>query len=321
LLEKTISLNNVSLIDFLGEQNANLNEISRHFPKCKIVSRGDEIKLIGSIKDVIQLNEFVFLLLEHLKKYKTLSADEINSYIEMENTSSIPSSTGDSKTILFGHRGAIIKPKSPNQQALVEAIEKNDLVFAVGPAGTGKTYVAVAMAVNALKSKKVKKIIITRPAVEAGESLGFLPGDLKEKVDPYLRPIYDALEDMIPADKLTLYKETQVIEIAPLAFMRGRTLGNAFVLLDEAQNTTVSQIKMFMTRLGPSSKMVITGDPGQIDLPIKTKSGLVDALDKLKGIQGISVVRLTEIDVMRHKIVKKIIAAYKDKTNDEQEHV
>jgi phosphate starvation-inducible protein PhoH and related proteins len=317
LLEKIISLEDVSLVDFLGLQNVNIDQIGSHFPKCKIVSRGDEIKLIGASKDVFQLNEFIFLLLEHLKRYNKLSVEDINNYVDQEQVAQIQSSK-DSPIILFGNKGNIIKAKSKNQQELVDTIQRNDLVFAIGPAGTGKTYVAVAMAVNALKNKTVKKIIITRPAVEAGESLGFLPGDLKDKVDPYLRPIYDALEDMIPAEKLAVLKDTQVIEIAPLAFMRGRTLNNAFVLLDEAQNTTVSQIKMFMTRLGPSSKMVITGDPEQIDLPSKVKSGLIDAIDTLKKIEGVGIVRLTEIDVVRHRIVRKIIAAYRKKSKDEQ---
>lgn len=317
MLEKIISLEDVSLVDFLGLQNVNIDQIGSHFPKCKIVSRGDELKLIGASKDLIQLDEFIFLLLEHLRRYNKLSVEDINNYVDQEQVAQIQSSK-DSPIILFGNKGNIIKAKSKNQQELVDTIQRNDLVFAIGPAGTGKTYVAVAMAVNALKNKTVKKIIITRPAVEAGESLGFLPGDLKDKVDPYLRPIYDALEDMIPGEKLALLKETQVIEIAPLAFMRGRTLNNAFVLLDEAQNTTVSQIKMFMTRLGPSSKMVITGDPEQIDLPSKVKSGLIDAIDTLKKIEGVGVVRLTEIDVVRHRIVRKIIAAYRKKSKDEQ---
>jgi phosphate starvation-inducible protein PhoH and related proteins len=302
----------------LGEQNANINEIMAHFPKSKLIARGDELKIIGELKDVIVLNDFVLLLLEHLKRYNKLGVDDILSYLDQEQ-GLVSKHDADTKTILFGNRGNIIKPKSANQQLLVNAIENNDLVFAVGPAGTGKTYVAVAMAVSALKSKKVKKIIISRPAVEAGENLGFLPGDLKDKVDPYLRPIYDALDDMIPAERLAILKETHVIEIAPLAFMRGRTLNDAFVILDEAQNTTVSQIKMLMTRLGPTAKMVITGDPGQIDLPTRVKSGLIDALDTLKGIKGIGFVKLAEIDVMRHKIVKKIIKAYREKQATEKD--
>lgn len=311
MLEKIISLENISLIDFLGIENKNVKLIADNFPKCKIVSRGQELKIIGSAKEIMYLNDFINILIEHYRRYNKINETDIDNYLEAENIKFFQDVTQDD-IILYGNKGLIVKPKTKNQIDLVDAIHKNDLVFAVGPAGTGKTYVAVAMAVKALKNKKVKKIIITRPAVEAGESLGFLPGDLKDKVDPYLRPIYDAMEDMIPPEKLAYYKENQVIEIAPLAYMRGRTLENAFVLLDEAQNTTVNQIKMCMTRLGPKSKMVVTGDPGQIDLPIKQKSGLVDALDVLKGIAGIGIVRLQEIDVVRHKIVRKVIAAYRE---------
>jgi phosphate starvation-inducible PhoH-like protein len=216
----------------------------------------------------------------------------------------------DEDVVLFGDKGIVIKPKTENQKKLVKSARENDLVFAVGPAGTGKTYMAVAMAVRALKNKEVRRIIITRPAVEAGESLGFLPGDLKEKIDPYLRPIYDALDDMIPADKQKYYYENRVIEVAPLAYMRGRTLHNAFILLDEAQNTTSMQMKMFLTRMGNNSKMIITGDRSQIDLPGQQKSGLVDAVERLSNISGIGIVELTAKDVMRHKLVAKIINAY-----------
>lgn len=317
MLEKIISLENISLIDFLGIENKNVKLIAENFPKCKIVSRGQELKIIGSAKEIMYLNDFINILIEHYRKYNKINEPDIENYLEAENIKFFQDVTEDD-IILYGNKGLIVKPKTKNQIDLVEAIHQNDLVFAVGPAGTGKTYVAVAMAVKALKNKKVKKIIITRPAVEAGESLGFLPGDLKDKVDPYLRPIYDAMEDMIPPEKLAYYKENQVIEIAPLAYMRGRTLENAFVLLDEAQNTTVNQIKMCMTRLGPKSKMVVTGDPGQIDLPIKQKSGLVDALDVLKGISGIGIVRLQEMDVVRHKIVKKVIAAYRESDKERE---
>ena len=317
MLEKTISLEGISLIDFLGIENKNITKIAENFPKCKLISRGQDLKIIGSSKEILRLNDFVNILIEHYRRYNRLTEDDIENYLDMENVRFFQDSSDDS-VILYGNKGLVVKPKSKNQVQLVDSVAKNDLVFALGPAGTGKTYVAVALAVRALKNKVVKKIIVTRPAVEAGESLGFLPGDLKEKVDPYLRPIYDALEDMIPPEKLAFYKENGVIEIAPLAYMRGRTLDNAFVLLDEAQNTTTQQIKMFMTRLGPKSKMIITGDPGQIDLPKKQKSGLVDALDVLKGVDGIGVVRLREIDVIRHKIVKKIISAY-DKFSDKNE--
>ena len=317
-MEKNISLEGLSLIDFLGTQNKNVNKIASYFPKCKVVSRGDQLKIIGSSKEIIRLNDFINTLMEHFKRYNKLSEEDIENYIESEEVT-IESALDDDDVILYGNRGVVVKPKSKNQRELVESINSNDLVFAVGPAGTGKTYVAVAMAVKALKNKKIKKIIITRPAVEAGESLGFLPGDLKDKVDPYLRPIYDALEDMIPSEKLAYYKENEVIEIAPLAYMRGRTLNNAFVLLDEAQNTTVNQIKMFMTRLGPKSKMIITGDPGQIDLPRKQRSGLIDALDTLKNVGGIGIIRLEVIDVIRHRIVKKIITAYNTKREESED--
>lgn len=316
MLEKIISLEAVSLIDFLGTNNQNIDKIATHFPKCKIISRGDELKIMGASKEIMHLNEFLNLLLEHYKRFNKLTPEDVENYLESDDYLSVPSADMN-QTVVHGNKGLIIKPKSQNQVELVDSIRKNDLVFATGPAGTGKTYIAVAMAVSALKNKKVKKIIITRPAVEAGESLGFLPGDLTEKVDPYLRPIYDALEDMIPSEKLAFYKENNVIEIAPLAFMRGRTLNTAFVLLDEAQNTTVNQMKMFMTRLGPKSKMVITGDPGQIDLPRKVRSGLIDALDTLKGIDGIGFIKLEEIDVMRHKIVRKVISAYREKAKRE----
>jgi len=309
LLEKTISLEGISLIDFLGIENKNVRTIADNFPKCKVISRGQELKIIGSSKEILRLNDFINILIEHYKRYNRLNESDIENYLDMENVRFFQDNHEDN-IILYGNRGLIVKPKSKNQTQLVESASKNDLVFAIGPAGTGKTFVAVALAVKALKNKAIKKIIITRPAVEAGENLGFLPGDLTEKVDPYLRPIYDALEAMVPPEKLAFYKENGVIEIAPLAFMRGRTLDNAFVLLDEAQNTTTQQIKMFMTRLGPKSKMIITGDPGQIDLPKKQKSGLVDALQVLKGVEGIGVVRLREIDVIRHKIVRKIINAY-----------
>ena len=317
-MEKNISLEGLSLIDFLGTQNKNVNKIASYFPKCKVVSRGDQLKIIGSSKEIIRLNDFINTLMEHFKRYNKLSEEDIENYIESEEVI-IDSALDDDDVILYGNRGVVVKPKSKNQRELVESINSNDLVFAVGPAGTGKTYVAVAMAFKALKNKKIKKIIITRPAVEAGESLGFLPGDLKDKVDPYLRPIYDALEDMIPSEKLAYYKENEVIEIAPLAYMRGRTLNNAFVLLDEAQNTTVNQIKMFMTRLGPKSKMIITGDPGQIDLPRKQRSGLIDALDTLKNVGGIGIIRLEVIDVIRHRIVKKIITAYNTKREESED--
>lgn len=309
MIEKVISLENISLVDFLGVQNCNLKKIEDSYPKTKIIARSNEIRIIGESLDVREINDLIYLLIEHFNRFNSLDPEKIQDYIILENKKYLESRES-ADLILFGTKGNSIKARTENQAQLVESIKANDLVFAIGPAGTGKTYVAVAMAVAALKNKLVKKIIISRPAVEAGESLGFLPGDMNEKVDPYLRPIYDALEDMIPTEKLNHYKENNTIEIAPLAFMRGRTLNNAFVLLDEAQNTTPSQIKMFMTRLGPKSKMVITGDSTQIDLPNRQKSGLTEALTILEGIKGIGVTRLEEEDVMRHTVVKTIINAY-----------
>jgi phosphate starvation-inducible protein PhoH and related proteins len=311
LREKIITLDNITLIDFLGIENKLVKEISSAFPKSKIVARGNQIKLIGSEKEIDIIEEIVDGLISHYHRYGKLSENIVRNFIKKEEETS--EYINDKDVVLFGHKGHVIKPKTPNQKKLVACVYKNELVFAVGPAGTGKTYISVALAVRALKNKEVKKIIITRPAVEAGENLGFLPGDLKEKIDPYLRPIYDALDDMIPAEKLKYYYENHIIEIAPLAYMRGRTLHNAFILLDEAQNTTTMQIKMFLTRMGPQSKMIITGDKSQIDLPGSQKSGLVEALETLKKIEGIGIVELNAKDVMRHKLVEKIINAYEKK--------
>jgi len=309
LIEKNISLENISLLDFLGSQNCNLKKIEESYPKSKIISRGNTVRITGEDTDVKEINDLIYILLEHLNRFEELPLEKVEDYIALENKKHFEERS-EQLLILHGTKGFAIKPRTNNQITLVDTIKENDLVFAIGPAGTGKTYVAVAMAVASLKNKRVKKIIISRPAVEAGESLGFLPGDMNDKVDPYLRPIYDALEDMIPSEKLTKLKEDNTIEIAPLAFMRGRTLNNAFVLLDEAQNTTPSQIKMFMTRLGPKSKMVITGDASQIDLPNRQKSGLKEAVMILEGTKGVGVVRLQEEDVMRHKVVRRIINAY-----------
>lgn len=309
MIEKSIILENIPLVDFLGIENKNINFIAKCYPKCKVISRGNEIKLSGESKELIEVGELIKILVEHFHRYGKINPDLIEQYIEQEERTQI--SLGENEDVLvYGYKGAPIKAKTPNQKILVNTILENDLTFAVGPAGTGKTFIAVAMAVRALKNKAVNKIIVTRPAVEAGESLGFLPGDLTEKVDPYLRPIYDALAIMIPHEKLEEYKKSFVIEIAPLAYMRGRTLDKAFVLLDEAQNTTSMQMKMFLTRLGPNSKMVITGDPSQIDLPRNQTSGLKEALTVLENIKGIGIMHLSGEDVIRHKIVKKIIAAY-----------
>lgn len=317
MLEKVITLENISLVDFLGIENQNIKEIASSFPESKIVSRGNEIRIQGSGKQIIKINDILNSLINHYHRYGKVTQENVVSYINEEQQNQ--SQLGADDVLVFGTRGYKISPKTNNQKELVLAVEKNDLVFASGPAGTGKTYISVALAVRALKNKEVKKIIITRPAVEAGENLGFLPGDLKEKIDPYLRPIYDALNDMIPSEKLRYYMENGVVEIAPLAYMRGRTLNNAYILLDEAQNTTPMQIKMFLTRMGPQSKVIITGDRSQIDLPKKQKSGFVEAMQVLRDVSGIGFVKLDESDVVRHKLVKSIIKAYERKQEDNNE--
>jgi phosphate starvation-inducible PhoH-like protein len=311
LVEKVITLEDVSLTGFLGVENKNLRVVASAFPESKIISRGNEITIKGTPPEILRISDVLEALLQHFKLYGSLSNDDVKTFIRQEGLG--PEADGSiDDIILHGARGFAIRARTANQRKMVEMSSKADILFALGPAGTGKTYTAVALALKALKNKEVKKIIITRPAVEAGENLGFLPGDLKEKIDPYLRPIYDALDDMLPAEKLKLYQETRVIEIAPLAYMRGRTLNNAFVLLDEAQNTTPSQIKMFLTRMGPNSKVIVTGDATQIDLPSKQTSGLTEALKVLKKIDGIAFVNLDAADVVRHRLVKEIIKAYEE---------
>lgn len=315
MVEKVITLDNVSLIDFLGVENHNIKEVAAAFPMSKIISRGNEIRIKGTTPDITRISDILESLVEHYQKYGKITEESIQTYINhsgqpVHGHGAPPVPPNDDDVLVYGNRGVVVRAKTDNQKRLVEAAEKHDLVFAIGPAGTGKTYTAVAIAVRALKNKEVKKIIITRPAVEAGENLGFLPGDLKEKIDPYLRPIYDALDDMIPAEKMKFYTENRIIEIAPLAYMRGRTLNNAFILLDEAQNTTSMQMKMFLTRMGPTSKAIITGDRSQIDLPNRQKSGLVESVDILKNIKGIAFVELDGRDVVRHRLVREIITAY-----------
>ncbi len=312
MVEKVITLENISLVDFLGVEDKNIKEVASAFPKSKIVSRGNEIRIQGNTTEILKINDILNALLQHYHKYGKVTEDNVQNYLSKED-SEIEESTKED-ILIYGTRGFAIKPKTANQQSLVKSVREKDLVFVVGPAGTGKTYISVAMAVRALKNKEVKRIIITRPAVEAGETLGFLPGDLKEKLDPYLRPIYDALRDMVPGEKLKYYMENGTVEIAPLAYMRGRTLNNAFVLLDEAQNTTPMQMKMFLTRMGPSSKVIVTGDTSQIDLPKKQKSGLIEAVGTLRHIKDIGFVRLSGKDVIRHKIVKAIIDAYEQES-------
>ncbi|EOZ96785.1 Phosphate starvation-inducible protein PhoH [Indibacter alkaliphilus LW1] len=317
MVEKVITLENIPLLDFLGTENENIRQIAVAFPQSKIVSRGNEIRIQGRAPEILRINDLLNMLLQHFHRFGHVTPDNVKEYIALEGAPFEENRKDD--VIIFGNKGLVIKPKSPNQRKLVDASFKNDLVFALGPAGTGKTYIAVALAVRALKNREVKRIIITRPAVEAGENLGFLPGDLQEKLDPYLRPIYDALADMVPSEKLKFYQETRVIEIAPLAYMRGRTLHDAFVLLDEAQNTTSEQIKMFLTRMGPNSKVIITGDQTQVDLPSRQKSGLKEALAVLKDVKGIGVVNLSGKDVIRHKLVKSIIEAYEKSENQKYE--
>jgi len=309
LIEKTITLEDVSLLDFLGIENKNINELASAFPKSRIVSRGNEILVKGESPDIIQITDILNSLVDHFHQYGKITEENVRGYISQEKQEFVQDDSSDG-IIIYGTKGSPIKAKTVNQQKLVQSVRENDLVFALGPAGTGKTFVSVALAVRALKNKIVKKIIITRPAVEAGENLGFLPGDLKEKIDPYLRPIYDALNDMLPFEKLKYYMEREIIEIAPLAYMRGRTLHNAFILLDEAQNTTPMQMKMFLTRMGPDSKMIVTGDTSQIDLPTNQKSGLKEAVRILNQTKGIGFVELSERDVVRHKLVRDIIEAY-----------
>ncbi len=313
MIEKVVTLDNISLIDFLGVENKNIDSLAAAFPKSRIVSRGNQIVLKGTTSEIVQIDDILTSLIAHYHKYGRVTEENVQNYLSREEEPMLPESTdganGDD-IILYGTKGASIKAKTVNQQKLVDSVKSNDLVFALGPAGTGKTYISVALAVRALKNKHVKKIIITRPAVEAGENLGFLPGDLKEKIDPYLRPIYDSLNDMIPYEKLQFYMEREIIEIAPLAYMRGRTLHNAFILLDEAQNTTPMQMKMFLTRMGPDSKMIVTGDTSQIDLPRNQKSGLKEAVRILNDVKGIGFVELSDKDVVRHRLVREIIEAY-----------
>ena len=307
MVEKIITLENISLVDFLGVDNSNIKEVATSFPKTKIISRGNEIRIQGSGTEILRVNELFNSLVNHYNKFGKVTFNNVKTYIEQGN---VAVELHMEDVLIYGTRGAAIKPKTPNQKHFIDSVKRNDIVFAVGPAGTGKTYIAVALAVRALKNKEIKRIIITRPAVEAGENLGFLPGDLQEKIDPYLRPVYDALDDMIPSEKLKYYQENRVIEIAPLAYMRGRTLSDAFILLDEAQNTTPMQLKMFLTRLGPNSKLIINGDRTQVDLKPNQKSGLEDAMGIMNNVKGIGFVELDHKDVVRHQIVKEIIKAY-----------
>ena len=308
---RKILINNTNPVDFFGVNNSNLKHMKAFFPKLKITSRGNTLSITGDDEVIDVFEKKIDLILKHLNQFDSLSENNIDNLM-LEDGESLVNSGKTTDVILFGNGGTKIRARTVNQKKLVKAITDHDMVFAVGPAGTGKTYTAVALAVKALKEKQVKRIVLTRPAVEAGENLGFLPGDLKDKLDPYLMPLYDALREMIPPDKLTEMLQYGTIEIAPLAFMRGRTLDKAFVILDEAQNTTKMQMKMFLTRMGVTAKFIITGDMTQIDLPSRQKSGLASALDSLKEIKEIGVIRLGQNDVVRNKLVKKIIVAFEN---------
>lgn len=309
--EIILTIEGVDPVELYGEHNIKLNLLRRAFPDISITARGENLKLMGEKKYTQAAKGKFEQMIRLLKKKKTLPIQMVEELLQNNTNPFKNHLNGDaSKILVHGTGGRVIRAKTKNQELLVKASEANDVVFAIGPAGTGKTYTAVALAVRALKHKMVKKIILARPAVEAGESLGFLPGDLKEKIDPYLRPLYDALDDMIPSEKLKHFMETRVIEIAPLAYMRGRTLDNAFIILDEAQNTTSLQIKMFLTRLGPSAKAILTGDLSQVDLPRNTSSGLRKAVHILQDIDGIGIIHLSSEDVVRHRLVKEVIRAY-----------
>ena len=309
--EIKIELSEVNPQEFFGQQNTNIEKLRHYYPKLKIVARGSTLKAFGAAPLLEEFEKRVDVLITHFGKYNHLDEDTIERIVSADQPSDYDPFSDEDNFILHGVGGKVIKARSVNQQKLLESAKNNDMIFAIGPAGTGKTYTGVALAVRALKNKQVKRIILTRPAVEAGENLGFLPGDLKEKLDPYMQPLYDALRDMIPAEKLNSHIEKGTIQIAPLAFMRGRILDNAFVILDEGQNTTHAQMKMFLTRMGRNAKFMITGDPGQIDLPRRVISGLKEALLILKETQGIGIVTLDEKDVIRHNLVKKVIDAYK----------
>ena len=312
MTDTIINLETINPIEFFGVNNGKLDILKKKFPRLKILSRGTQIKLSGAPEQIEDAKDKINLAVQYLERNGHMSENYLEQILGGDDERVIDNfkERNPNDILVFGPNGKTVRARTANQKVMVSSIDKNDIVFAIGPAGTGKTYTAVALAVRALKNKQVKKIILTRPAVEAGESLGFLPGDLKEKIDPYLRPLYDALDDMIPADKLGYYMTTRTIEIAPLAYMRGRTLDNAFIILDEAQNSTDLQLKMFLTRIGANAKAIITGDVTQIDLPPKIKSGLEKSVRILKNIEGIGHVELDEEDVVRHKLVKAIIRAY-----------
>lgn len=323
MTDTIINLETVNPIEFFGVNNGKLDILKKKFPLLKILSRGTQLKLSGAPEQVENAKEKIDLIVQYLERNGHMSENYFEQILGGDDADTIDHfiERNPNDILVFGPNGKSVRARTTNQKKLVQQAEKNDIVFAIGPAGTGKTYTAVALAVRALKNKQVKKIILTRPAVEAGESLGFLPGDLKEKIDPYLRPLYDALDDMIPADKLGYYMSTRTIEIAPLAYMRGRTLDNAFIILDEAQNATDLQIKMFLTRIGSNAKAIITGDITQVDLPRHQRSGLQTAVRILNNIDGIAHIELDEDDVVRHRLVKQILRAYeRERKEDEKKY-
>ncbi|MBR6892397.1 MAG: PhoH family protein [Bacteroidaceae bacterium] len=311
MIEKHIILEDIDLVTFYGVNNCNLQMVKALYPKLRIVARGNVMKVLGDEEEMCQFEENIQALQDYCAKYNSLNEETILHIIKGEGQSLRPEGS-DTAAICYSISGRAIVPRSENQKRLVDDYQTHDMLFAVGPAGSGKTYTSIALAVRALKNKEVRRIILSRPAVEAGEKLGFLPGDMKDKIDPYLQPLYDALQDMIPAQKLQEYMELQTIQIAPLAFMRGRTLNDAVVILDEAQNTTTQQIKMFLTRMGHNTKMIITGDITQIDLPRSTRSGLIEAMTILRDVKGISFIEMTDKDIVRHKLVTRIVNAYKE---------
>lgn len=313
MIERHILLDDIDLVSFYGVNNIHLQMLKALYPKLRIIARGNQMKVLGDEEEMCSFEENINKMIEHCAKYNSLNEEAILNIIKGRDTIK----NDDDSAICYSVTGKAIIARSANQKLLVDAFKTDDMMFAIGPAGSGKTYVSIALAVRALKNREIRKIILSRPAVEAGEKLGFLPGDMKEKIDPYLQPLYDALQDMIPAQKLTEYMEQNIIQIAPLAFMRGRTLNDAVVILDEAQNTTPQQIKMFLTRMGHNTKMIITGDMTQIDLPKTVNSGLKEAVNVLNGIKGISFIYMNESDIVRHKLVTRIVNAY-EKYESEQ---
>lgn len=318
MIEKTIYLEGIDPLTFYGTNNKNLDKLKSNYPKLRVIGRGVEIKVIGDQSGISRFEDDIDRLLEFVQQKNQLSEEDIDNILSKKAGTGIAPDIKEEDIIVYGNQGKAVQAKTVNQKRLVLEYGQNDLIFAIGPAGTGKTYTAIALAVRALKNKEVKRVILTRPAVEAGEKLGFLPGDMKQKLDPYLQPLYDALGDMIPHKKLESYIEEGVVEIAPLAYMRGRTLGDAFVILDEGQNTTVNQLKMFLTRMGKNAKFIVTGDITQIDLPERKLSGLIMALKLLSGIKGISVIEFDTRDIVRHRLVKHIVHAYENNVPEQE---